>query len=120
MGLFDFFKVKAPDKGKARPGAAKPGAKPGAKKAKAPVVSKGTVSFDGHSFPIIEWNAKGFIITDYDMDLLVEGQRLKCEVHAWDDKQTVKGKADALVTKITDDNKLAAAFQMTFFTATKR
>ena len=107
MGLFDFFKVK---KDKKEP------PKPKGKQ----VASKGTATFSGHSFPVIEWNAKGFIIGNYDADLVVEGQRIKLEFHAWDDKKAVKGKADAIVTKITDDQKLAAAFELTYFTPVKR
>jgi hypothetical protein len=106
MGLFDFFKVKKEGKK-----AAKEGKQP---------ASKGTATFSGRSFPVIEWNAKGFIIGSYDADLVVEGQRFKLEFEAWDDKKSVKGKADAIVTKITDDNKLAAAFELTYFTPTKR
>jgi hypothetical protein len=107
MGLFDFLKVKKADK--------KP-AKGGGKQAP----SKGTATFNGRSFPVIEWSAKGFIISNYDADLVVEGQRFKLEFEAWDEKKSVKGKADAIVTKITDDKKLAAAFELTYFTPTKR
>jgi len=106
MGLFDFLKVK---KEKKKPG-----------KETKQVASKGTATFNGRSFPVIEWSAKGFIIANYDADLVVEGQRFKLEFEAWDEKKSVKGKADAIVTKITDDNKLAAAFELTYFTPTKR
>ncbi len=106
MGLFDFLKVKKDAK---KPAKGKP-----------QVPSKGTATFSGHSFPVIEWNTKGFIIGNYDADLVVEGQRIKLEFHAWDDKKAVKGKADAIVTKITDDQKLAAAFELTYFTPVKR
>jgi hypothetical protein len=106
MGLFDFLKVKR-DK-KAKPGAGKQ------------VPNKGTATFNGRSFPVIEWSSKGFIIANYDADLVVEGQLFKLEFEAWDDKKSVKGKADAIVTKITDDKKLAAAFELTYFTPTKR
>ena len=107
MGLFDFLKVKK---------TAKEAPKPKGKQ----IASKGTATFSGHSFPVIEWNAKGFIIGNYDADLVVEGQRIKLEFHAWDEKKAVKGKADAIVTKITDDQKLAAAFELTYFTPVKR
>lgn len=106
MGLFDFLKVKKAEK---KPAKGKP-----------QIPSKGTATFSGKSFPVIEWNAKGFIIGNYDADLVVEGQRFKLEFHAWDDKKAVKGKADAIVTKITDDQKLAAAFELTYFTPVKR
>ncbi|MBM3548963.1 MAG: hypothetical protein FJX54_18630 [Alphaproteobacteria bacterium] len=88
MGLFDFLKVKKETKGPAKGGKQTP--------------SKGTATFNGRSFPVIEWSAKGFIIANYDADLVVEGQRFKLEFQAWDEKKAVKGKADAIVTKITD------------------
>ncbi|MBM3532259.1 MAG: hypothetical protein FJX60_04385 [Alphaproteobacteria bacterium] len=58
MGLFDFLKVK---KEKKKPAKGAP-----------QVPSKGTATFNGRSFPAIEWSAKGFIIANYDADLVVE------------------------------------------------
>lgn len=47
---FDFLKVK------------KDGKKPA--KGKPQIPSKGTATFSGKSFPVIEWSAKGFIIAN--------------------------------------------------------
>lgn len=94
--------------------AKKGGPKPAARRP-AKTAAKGTVTFDGRGFPLLEWNRKGFILGDYTVDHLIRGQRFTCEFKAaGPDGKEFGGKAECIVTRIVD-GKLAAGFSLAFF-----
>lgn len=104
--MFDFLKVSKEKK--KSPVRAKPLGNPNKP------ASKGTVKIDKFVFNIREINDKGFIIDPYDKDVVISGQRFRFEINATYDNKEVKGRADAVVTKIVG-NALAAAFVTKFF-----
>lgn len=103
--MFDFLKVSKDKKMPVRP---KARAQP--KKAE----SKGVVKIDKFTFNIREINDKGFILDPYDKDIVVSGQRFRFEIDAMYNDKQIKGRAEAVVTKIVN-NALAAAFLTKFF-----
>ncbi len=76
--------------------------------------SKGTVKIDKFTFNIRELNEKGFILDPYDRDIIITGQRFRFEIDAMYGEKEMKGRAEAVVTKIAN-NALAAAFVSKFF-----
>ncbi|WP_339852457.1 hypothetical protein [uncultured Nisaea sp.] len=104
MGLFDFLKVRT--KGPARPTKAQ-GIK--SVKAKGKLEACGIVKIDSFTFVVKDYNLKGFIIEPYDKDVLIKSQRFRFEIDVSKGNHKMKGQAEAVVTKITD-NALAAAF----------
>jgi len=106
--MFDFLKVssgkkkQAPKRAKGRPlGGGTP--------------SRGQLRIDKFVFNVRELNKKGFILDPYDKDVVISGQRFRFEIDAIDlDGEVYKGKAEAVVTKIVN-NQLAAAFVSKFF-----
>lgn len=103
--MFDFLKVQ---NGKKKP--ARPRTLGNPNKA----ASKGTVKIDKFVFNIREINEKGFIIDPYDKDIVISGQRFRFEINAMCGDKEMKGRAEAVVTKVVD-NALAAAFLTKFF-----
>ena len=67
------------------------------------------MKIDRFSFPVTDFNSKGFIVEPYDKDILIPKQRFRFEINVAKGNQTMKGTAEALVMKIKDE-KLAAAF----------
>ena len=61
------------------------------------------------TFVVKDYNLKGFIIEPYDKDVLIKSQRFRFEIDVSKGNHKMKGQAEAVVTKITD-NALAAAF----------
>ena len=76
--------------------------------------SKGTVKIDKFEFNIRELNPKGFILDPYDKDIVITGQKFHFEIDAMYSEKEMKGRAEAVVTKIAQ-NALAAAFTTKFF-----
>ena len=109
MGLFDFLSVKAGSKKKKGP--SRPTKAQGIKsvKAKGKLEACGIVKIDSFTFVVKDYNLKGFIIEPYDKDVLVKSQRFRFEIDASKGNHKMKGSAEAVVTKVTD-NALAAAF----------
>ena len=103
--MFDFLKVS---KAKKKP--VRPQVMGNPKKAE----SKGTVKIDKFVFNIRDINDKGFILEPYDKDIVISGQRFRFEINAMYGDKEIKGRAEAVVTKIVD-NALAAAFVTKFF-----
>ncbi|WP_281683747.1 hypothetical protein [Thalassobaculum salexigens] len=103
--MFDFLKVSKDKKKPIRPKVMNT-----PKKAE----SKGVVKIDKFVFNIRDINEKGFILDPYDKDIVVSGQRFRFEIDAMYKDKQIKGRAEAVVTKIVD-NALAAAFLTKFF-----
>jgi ketosteroid isomerase-like protein len=78
------------------------------------VQSLGNIRIDKFVFNIRELNAKGFIIDPYDKDIVITGQKFRLEIDAMDGQKQMKGRAEAVVTKIAG-GALAAAFTSKFF-----
>lgn len=93
-----------------------PQGKPAAKAMGNPnkTASKGTVKIGKFEFNVREINDKGFILDPYDKDLVISGQRFRFEIDAMYGEKEMKGRAEAVVTKMTD-TALAAAFLTKFF-----
>tara|TARA_R110002012_G_scaffold73022_4_gene186466 strand:- start:1284 stop:1634 length:351 start_codon:yes stop_codon:yes gene_type:complete len=109
VGLFDFLSVKAGSKKKKGP--SRPTKAQGIKsvKAKGKLEACGIVKIDSFTFVVKDYNLKGFIIEPYDKDVLVKSQRFRFEIDVSKGNHKMKGSAEAVVTKVTD-NALAAAF----------
>lgn len=107
MGLLDFLKITTESKKKA----SRPTRAQGIKsvKAKGRHESCGIVKIDSFTFNVKDYNLKGFIIEPYDKDLLIKSQRFRFEIDVSKGQHRMKGSAEAVVTKVTD-NALAAAF----------
>lgn len=103
--MFDFLKVKS---GSKKVPAGKTVGNPNK------LQSKGTVKIDKFEFNIRELNKKGFILDPYDKDIVITGQKFRFEIDAVYDDKEMKGRAEAVVTKIAK-NALAAAFTTKFF-----
>ncbi|NQW10808.1 MAG: hypothetical protein HQ481_13120 [Alphaproteobacteria bacterium] len=103
--MFDFLKVKAKSK---KPLVKKTVGNPNK------LNSKGTVRIDKFVFNVREINLKGFILDPYDKDVVITGQKFRFEIDAMYGEKEVKGRAEAVVTKIAQ-NALAAAFTTKFF-----
>lgn len=107
MGLLDFLKINTQSKKKA----SRPTKAEGIKsvKAKGKLDSCGIVKIDSFTFNVRDYNLKGFIIEPYDKDLLIKSQRFRFEIDVSKGEHKMKGAAEAVVTKVTE-NALAAAF----------
>lgn len=103
--MFDFLKVSKDKKQPVRP---KTMGNPNK------AASKGTVKIDKFVFNIREINERGFILDPYDKDIVISGQRFRFEIDAMYGDKEIKGRAEAIVTKVVD-NALAAAFLTKFF-----
>lgn len=103
--MFDFLKVKSSSKKNATK---KTVGNPNK------LQSKGTVKIDKFEFNIRELNKKGFILDPYDKDIVITGQKFRFEIDAVYEEKEMKGRAEAVVTKIAQ-NALAAAFTTKFF-----
>lgn len=104
--MFEFLKVNAGKKKKRSAKSDKPlgGGTP----------SRGNVRIDKFVFNVREINQKGFILDPYDKDVVITGQRFRFEIDAMDGETPMKGRAEAVVTKIAN-GALAAAFTSKFF-----
>ena len=107
MGLLDFLKITTNSKKKG----SRPSKAQGIKsvKAKGKRDSCGIVKIDSFTFNVKDYNLKGFIIEPYDKDLLIKSQRFRFEIDVSKGQHKMKGSAEAVVTKVTE-NALAAAF----------
>ena len=108
MGLFDFLKTDASSKKQA------PTKEQGIRsvKAKGKLDSVGVVKVDSFSFNVRDYNMKGFLIDPYDKDILIKGQKFRFEIEVSKGDHTMKGRGEAVVTKVAD-TALAAAFTIT-------
>lgn len=107
MGILDFLKITTDSKKKT----SRPTRAQGIKsvKAKGKLDSCGIVKIDSFTFNVKDYNLKGFIIEPYDKDLLIKSQRFRFEIDVSKGQHKMKGSAEAVVTKVTQ-NALAAAF----------
>jgi hypothetical protein len=105
--MFEFLKVNSGNKAKGAP-------KKSGKPLGGGISSRGNIRIDKFVFNIRELNQKGFILEPYDKDIVITGQRFRFEIDAMDGDKPMKGRAEAVVTKIAN-GALAAAFTSKFF-----
>jgi len=104
VGVFDFLKDNAAKKPVPSRAVAMQSIR-----AKGKQESRGTIKVDSFTFNVRDYNLKSFIIEPYDKNILAKGQRFKFEMKCSKDAHVMEGRAEAVVTKISN-GALAASF----------